>query len=84
MVIDGVEKDVGMLGTMSDFEIADALAAQQTGMKDAGAFREWRLNKNYTWHHRENGVTMQLVPTELHASIPHEGGARLQRGIPVP
>ena len=84
VVIDGVERDVGMLGTMSDFEIADALAAQQTGMKDGGAFREWRLNKNYTWHHRENGVTMQLVPTELHASIPHEGGARLQRGIPVP
>ena len=84
IVIDGVEKDVAMVGKMSDFELADALAAQQTGMADAAAFREWRLNRGYTWHHRENGVTMQLVPTELHGSIPHLGGAGLQRGVPIP
>jgi hypothetical protein len=72
-----------MVGKMSDFEVADAMAAQMTGMKDATAFREWRLDKGFTWHHRENGVTMQLVPTALHASIPHIGGASFQRGIPV-
>jgi hypothetical protein len=84
VVVNGVEQDVAMVGKMSDFEMADALAAQQTGMKDATTFSEWRLNRGYTWHHRENGVTMQLVPTELHASIPHIGGASLQRGVRVP
>lgn len=82
-MIDGVERDVSMLGQRSDFEIADALGAKLTGMKDGNAFRDWRLNEGFTWHHRENGVTMQMVPTELHASIPHMGGASLQRGIPL-
>jgi DNase/tRNase domain of colicin-like bacteriocin len=84
IVIDGVEKDVAMLGQMGDFELADALGAQMTKMKDADAFRIWRLNRGLTWHHRENGLTMQLVWTELHASIPHIGGASLQRGVKVP
>jgi hypothetical protein len=83
VLIGGSQRDVGMVGKMSDFEVADAMAAQMTGMKDATAFREWRLDKGFTWHHRENGVTMQLVPTALHASIPHIGGASFQRGIPV-
>ena len=83
IVVDGVEMDQAMVGKMSDFEIADTLAAQMTG-KTPGAFRDWRLGNGLTWHHRENGVTMQLVWTELHASIPHLGGAGLQRGIPVP
>lgn len=28
----------------------------------------------YTWHHVEDGVTMQLIPTDLHRAIPHTGG----------
>jgi hypothetical protein len=84
VVIDGVEKDVAMLGEMGDFELADALGAQMAKMKDADTFRTWRLNRGLTWHHRENGLTMQLVWTELHASIPHVGGASLQRGVKVP
>ena len=28
----------------------------------------------YTWHHHEDGVTMQLVPTDLHDAVKHTGG----------
>jgi A nuclease of the HNH/ENDO VII superfamily with conserved WHH len=33
----------------------------------------------YTWHHHEDGVTMQLVPTELHDAVRHTGGAAVRR-----
>ena len=33
----------------------------------------------YTWHHVEDGRTMILVPTELHAEYKHAGGASLLR-----
>jgi hypothetical protein len=29
---------------------------------------------NFTWHHVENSTKMQLVPTDLHKSVPHTGG----------
>jgi hypothetical protein len=30
--------------------------------------------KGMTWHHHQDGVTMQLVPTEVHARTGHTGG----------
>ncbi|MCC8399132.1 MAG: HNH endonuclease [Rickettsia endosymbiont of Platyusa sonomae] len=32
-----------------------------------------------TWHHVEDGKTMQLVPEELHIKVRHTGGAALLR-----
>ncbi len=29
----------------------------------------------YTWHHVENGTTMQLVPSDIHINVRHSGGA---------
>ena len=29
----------------------------------------------YTWHHHEDGKTMELVPKDLHDAIKHTGGA---------
>lgn len=45
----------------------------------------WKLPKDYTWHHKEDGVTMQLIPKNVHAtgggaSTPHMGGASLYSG----
>ncbi|MBN1126825.1 MAG: HNH endonuclease [Sedimentisphaerales bacterium] len=38
--------------------------------------------KGYTWHHVEDGVTMQLVPTDLHQAVRHTGGvAVIKSGI---
>ena len=33
----------------------------------------------YTWHHHEDGVTMQLVPTDLHDAVRHTGGSAVIR-----
>ena len=33
----------------------------------------------YTWHHVEDGQTMQLVPTDIHSEFPHTGGASIIR-----
>ncbi|MCI0417433.1 HNH endonuclease [bacterium] len=30
--------------------------------------------QGYTWHHVEDTMTMQLVPTDLHAAVKHTGG----------
>jgi hypothetical protein len=30
--------------------------------------------KGFTWHHHEDGRTMQLVPTKIHAETGHTGG----------
>ena len=64
-----------------DFDAADAIAAARTGMTPR-AFRDWRVDNGYTWHHRENSLSMQLVPTALHSAVPHLGGGWVSRGIP--
>lgn len=33
----------------------------------------------YTWHHHQDGVTMQLVPKYLHYATKHTGGAAVIR-----
>ena len=35
--------------------------------------------EGYTWHHKEDGKTMQLVPTDMHRSFQHSGGAVILR-----
>ena len=35
---------------------------------------KWRKENNYTWHECEDKKTMQKVPNEIHANIPHDGG----------
>jgi hypothetical protein len=35
--------------------------------------------KGYTWHHVEDGTTMILVPSDLHGTVRHTGGASLIR-----
>ncbi len=35
--------------------------------------------KGYTWHHVEDGRTMQLVPRQSHTGARHTGGAAVVR-----
>lgn len=39
----------------------------------------WELPDGYTWHHNQNGKTMEAVPSDLHSSItvPHTGGGSI-------
>jgi hypothetical protein len=30
--------------------------------------------EGYTWHHHQDGTTMQLVPTDIHRQTGHTGG----------
>jgi A nuclease of the HNH/ENDO VII superfamily with conserved WHH len=49
------------------------------GFKDraadiAAANRRFQAPDGYTWHHHQDGRTMQLIPTDLHDAIRHGGG----------
>jgi hypothetical protein len=72
--------DIAMKGNRtSDFTDADKAMRQQLGDPN------WQRPSDMTWHHNENGVTMQLIPKNIHAtgggaSTPHMGGASLYTG----
>ena len=53
----------------------DLLAAD----KKAGVTEAWRKEKGLTWHHHQDGETMQLVPSEINSNSPHIGGAAITR-----
>ncbi len=58
----------------------DTVKIKQTGTR-AGDFREAnrlagrkKTPEGYTWHHHQDGETMQLVPRDIHAQTGHTGG----------
>lgn len=72
--------DIAMRGN----ETTDFTSATR-GMREQLNDPNWRLPDNMTWHHHENGTTMQLIPKDIHAtgggaSTPHMGGASLYSG----
>lgn len=74
-----------------DGKMARVEIPQQGGSKDfktsTEAMREmlgdpkWKKPKGYTWHHEPDGVTMTLVPKDLHGfpESPHAGGTSLSK-----
>jgi RHS repeat-associated protein len=66
-------------GTTVDFLLADKQFAQDLGLKSANAAQTFRYKNKLTWHHVEDGKTLQLVPTVLNG-IPHQGGASILKG----
>lgn len=64
----------------SDFADADKALLAATGKTRKDLERE--LGTDLTWHHKEDGVTMQLVPKNLHGASNgsgHMGGASLAK-----
>jgi hypothetical protein len=59
----------GLDGFMSNDE---PLANKAAGLKETP--------DGYTWHHLEDGKTMELVPTDLHKAVPHTGGRAAMPG----
>lgn len=45
------------------------------GAPNASATARYRRSAGLTWHHHQGGSRMLLVPTKLHANVPHTGGA---------
>lgn len=72
--------DIPMRGNRTtDFTAADQ------AMRDKLGDPSWERPSDHTWHHSENGATMQLIPKSVHAtgggaSTPHMGGASLYGG----
>lgn len=63
----------GVVAKNHNFTKADI---EQANLKDCSPddVRNWRMENNYTWHECEDKATMQKVPNEVHANIPHRGG----------
>lgn len=56
-----------------NFKRADIAMAKQRGCTPEEV-KKWREENNYTWHECEDKRTMQKVPNEIHANVPHDGG----------
>jgi hypothetical protein len=66
---DPVKVEVEMVGDPTDFTRANnAMKKKYPG---------WKQPKDTTWHHKEDGVTMELVPYDIHGNVPHTGGASI-------
>jgi hypothetical protein len=48
-----------------DFSLAD---------KAAGITEKMRKAEEYTWHHHQDGKTMQLIKKDVHRDFVHTGG----------
>jgi len=36
--------------------------------------------RTHTWHHHQDGQTMQLIPKDLHSAVRHAGGVAIAKG----
>lgn len=68
--IDRVEID--MKGSSGDFTAANNKMKEKYG-------DSWRQPEGTTWHHKEDGTTMELVPTTINKETPHDGGASISK-----
>mgnify|MGYP002641334182 CR=1 FL=1 len=67
------EVEIDMKGDhYHDYKAANRAA----GFEGAGARSP---KEGYSWHHSEDGKTMQLVPRDLHGDVKHIGGAAVAR-----
>lgn len=69
-----VEVELSRVGNREqDFRSARDAMADKLGVS------EYREPQGYTWHHSEDGTTMQLIPSELHNNVPHSGGVSMAK-----
>ena len=61
-------------GEGADFGLIHKRIAQDKGLKNAEAGRQWLKDRGLTAHHVDKR-RIELVPSELHNNIPHIGGA---------
>jgi hypothetical protein len=72
--IDSVE--IEMKGNYTDFTAADKAYREKIGDPN------WKKPVDMTWHHNEDGKTMQLIPREINREFSHTGGASIVRNKP--
>lgn len=57
----------------ANFSQANEKMAEQKGCTPEEV-EKWMKENNYTWHECPDCKTMQKVPNEVHANVPHKGG----------
>ncbi|MRR52684.1 MAG: HNH endonuclease [Rhodocyclaceae bacterium] len=57
----------------TDFQAAREAMAEKLGQE------KFREPDGWTWHHKEDGTTMELIPTDLHSNVPHSGGVSVAK-----
>jgi hypothetical protein len=74
-LVDGkVEIELSRTGDRNaDFANARQAMAEKLGQP---SFKE---PDGWTWHHKEDGVTMELIPSDLHNNVPHSGGVSVAK-----
>ena len=65
----------------ADNELAKALNDRDGTVLTGKDIQEMRKRKKLTWHEVEDGKTMYLVPTPIHAACPHSGGVSVEKDL---
>ena len=55
--------------------------AMELGLKTQTDVEQYMKSKGYTWHELDDGVTMQMVPSEINNSFSHSGGVSTMKNI---
>jgi hypothetical protein len=63
-------KSVTVDGLVGDVSKDYKMANEAAGLGQYGS----KPPPGYTWHHCEDGRTMQLVPADIHGEVKHTGG----------
>lgn len=73
-----------MTGADSDLRLGRDALRQKYDLPTDEAARRWLRERGLTLHHNANGLSLDLIPSDLHntarGGIPHSGGASILRG----
>ncbi|PEA23360.1 hypothetical protein CN923_11425 [Bacillus cereus] len=61
-------------GSKNDFNLVYEKIMQLKGFKSKNQGKAWLKEKRLTPHHKSS-TKIELIPTDLHANIPHIGSA---------
>ncbi|MFC0677967.1 putative Ig domain-containing protein [Lysobacter korlensis] len=73
----------GMTGSDSDLRLGRDALRKKYGLPTDAAAKRWLRDRGLTLHHNANGLSLDLIPSDLHntrnGGIPHSGGASILR-----
>lgn len=68
VVLDERETDRSIVFNEADTKLAEERACTPAEV------RTWRKENGYTWHEKNDGLTVQKVPSIVHGNVAHAGG----------
>jgi RHS repeat-associated protein len=64
-----------LTGHDTDFDLVHGRLKEDFGLKSKAEAKRLMRRLGVTAHHHQDMKTIQLIPTDLHGNVPHEGGA---------